>query len=45
MLQFQAGKFLNYEELAIEIQRMWTGKTRLIPVILAATESISKAFR
>ena len=36
---------MNYEELAIEIQRMWTVRTRVIPVIVAATESVSKAFR
>ena len=41
----EAGKLLNYKELAIEIQRKWTVKTKAIPVILAATEAISKAFR
>ena len=45
VIKKEVGKYLNYKELAIEIQRMWTVKTIVIPVILAATEDIAKAFR
>ena len=31
--------------ITIEIQRMWKVKTRVIPVILGATGTISKSFR
>ena len=45
VLKKEAGKFLNYKELTIEIQSMCTVKTKVIPVILAETEAIPKAFR
>jgi hypothetical protein len=32
-------------DLTIEIQRMWNIKTRVIPVIIGATGTISKSFR
>ena len=31
--------------IIIEIQRMWNVKTKLIPVIIGATGTISKSFR
>jgi hypothetical protein len=31
--------------IIIEIQRMWNVKTRVIPVIIGATGTISKSFR
>ena len=31
--------------LTIEIQRMWNVKTKVIPVIISATGTISKSFR
>ena len=31
--------------LTIEIQRMWNVKTKVIPVIIGATGTISKSFR
>jgi hypothetical protein len=31
--------------ITIEIQRMWNVKTRVIPVIIGATGTISKSFR
>jgi len=34
----------NYEDLTIEIQRMWNVKTKLIPVIIGAAGTISKSF-
>jgi hypothetical protein len=43
MLQFQ--ETLKYEDLTIEIQHMWNVKTKVIPVIIGATGTISKSFR
>ena len=46
VIKKEDGKnFFNYKELTVGIQRMWTVKTKAIPVILAATQIISKAFR
>jgi hypothetical protein len=36
---------LKYKDLTIEIQRVWNVKTRVIPVIIGATGTISKSFR
>jgi hypothetical protein len=33
------------KNLTIEIQRMWNVKTRVVPVIIGATGTISKSFR
>jgi hypothetical protein len=41
----EAEKILKYKDLTIEIQRMWNVKTRVIPVIIGATGTISKSFR
>jgi hypothetical protein len=38
-------KILKYKDLTIEIQRIWNLKTRVIPVIIGATGTISKSFR
>ena len=35
----------NNKDLTIEIQRMWNVKTKVIPVIIGATGTISKSFR
>ena len=35
---------IKYKDLAIEIQRMWNVKTKVIPVIIGATGAISKSF-
>jgi hypothetical protein len=50
MLQFRgtekkAEKILKYKDLTIEIQRMWNVKTKVIPVIIGATGTITKTFR
>ena len=41
----EAEEFLKYKDLTIEIQRMWNVKTKVIPVIIGATGTISKTFR
>jgi transposase len=41
----KAEKILKYKDLTIEIHRMWNVKTRMIPVIIGATGTISKSFR
>ena len=40
-----AEKILKYKDLTIEIQSLWKVKTRVIPVIIGATGTISKSFR
>jgi hypothetical protein len=40
-----AEKILKYKDLIIEIQRMWNVKTKVTPVIIGATGTISKSFR
>ena len=37
----EAKKILKYEDLTIEIQRMWNVKTKVISVIIGATGTIS----
>jgi len=41
----EGDKILKYKEITIEIQRMWNVKTKVIPVIIGATGTISKSFR
>jgi hypothetical protein len=41
----EAEEILKYQDLTIEIQRMWNVKIRVIPVIIGATGTISKSFR
>ena len=43
--QEKTGKILKYKDLTIEIQRMWDVKTKVLPVIIGATGTISKSFR
>jgi len=45
VIEKEAEKILKYKDLTIEIQRMWNVKTKLIPVIIGATGTISKSFR
>jgi hypothetical protein len=41
----EGEEILNYKDLTIEIQGMWNVKTKVIPVIIGATGTISKSFR
>jgi hypothetical protein len=45
VIQKGAEKILKYKDLTIERERMWNAKTRVIPVIIGATGTISKSFR
>jgi len=39
------AEILKYKDLTIEIQRMWNVKTKVIPVVIGATGTVSKSFR
>jgi hypothetical protein len=41
----EAEKILKYKDLTVERQRMWNVKTKVIPVIVGATGTISKSCR
>jgi hypothetical protein len=41
----EAKKILKYKDLTIEIQHLWNVKMNMIPVIIGATETVSKSFR
>jgi hypothetical protein len=45
VIKIEAEKVFKYEDLTIEIQRMWNVKARVIPVIIGATGTVSKSFR
>ena len=45
MIKKEAEKILKYKDLTIETRRMWNVKTKVIPVIIGATGTISKSFR
>ena len=45
MIKKEAENVLKYQDFTIEIQRMWNVKTKVIPVIIGATGTISKSFR
>jgi len=42
VIKKEAEKILKYKDLIIEIQCMWNAKTKVIPVIIGATGTISK---
>jgi hypothetical protein len=45
VIKKEAEKVLKYKDLTIEIKLTWKVKTRVIPVIIGATGTISKSFR
>jgi len=45
VIKKEAKKILKYEDLTIEIQRMWDVRAKVIPVIIGATGTISKSLR
>ena len=45
MIKKEAKKILKCKDLTIETQCMWNVKTKVIPVIIGATGTISKLFR
>ena len=45
VIKKEADKILKYKDLTVKIQRMWNIKTKVIPVMLGATATISKSFR
>ena len=45
VIETEAEKILKYKDLTIEIQHMWNVKTKVIPVIIEVTGTISKSFR
>ena len=47
VIKKEAEKILKYKDLirVIEIQHMWNVETKVIPVIIGATGTISKSFR
>jgi hypothetical protein len=45
VIKTEAEKILKYKDLTIEIQHMWNVKTKVIPVIIEVTGTISNSFR
>jgi len=42
VIKKEAEKILKYKDLTTEIQRMWNVKTKVLPVIIGVTWTISK---
>jgi hypothetical protein len=45
VIKKEVTKILKYKDLTTEIQRMWNVKTKVIPVIIGTTGTISKSFK
>ena len=45
MIKKETEKILKYKDLTVEIQRMWNVKTKVIPVVIGASGTISNTFR
>ena len=45
VIKKEAEKTLTYKDLTIEMQHMWNVKTKVIPLIVGATGTISESFR
>jgi len=45
VIKKEVEKILKCKDFTVEIQRMWNVKTKVIPVIIGATGTISRSFR
>ena len=45
VVQMEAEKKLKYKSLCMEIQRMWNLKCTIIPIIIGATEIVTRSLR
>jgi hypothetical protein len=45
VIKKEVANIIKYKDLTTKIQRMWSVKTNVIPVIIGATETIAKSFR
>jgi len=45
VIKKEADRIIKYKDITIEMQHMWNVKTKVIPVIIGATGTISKSFR
>jgi enolase len=45
VIKKEAEKILKYKDLRVETQCMWNVKTKVTPVIIGATGTISESFR
>jgi len=45
VIKKETEKILKYKNLTTDLQRTWNVKTKVIPVIIGATGTISKSFR
>jgi 3-deoxy-D-manno-octulosonic acid (KDO) 8-phosphate synthase len=45
VIRTEAGKNLNYEDLKIEMQRVWNVKTKVVPVMVGAAGTVSRSSR
>ena len=45
MIKKEAEKIIKYKDLTIEIKSMWNVRTKVIPVKIGATGTISESFR
>jgi hypothetical protein len=43
VIKKEAENILKYKDLTLEIQRMWNVKSKLLPVTIGATGTISKS--
>jgi hypothetical protein len=45
VIKKEAEKIIKYKDRTIETQRMWNVKTKVTPVIIGATGTVSKSFK
>jgi hypothetical protein len=45
VIKKETEKILKYKDLITEIQRLWNVKTKVTPVIIGATGTVSESFR